>query len=231
MTTFFRFPRTPHLFWLGAGVPRDDKVLTPVEAAAFLAHDLVLEEKVDGANTGLSFSADGTIQVQNRGAYLTEPYNGQYAKFGAWLAPRLDSLFDTLADRFILFGEWCYARHSLDYSALPDWFLAFDVYDRERAVFLDSAVRNDLTLAADCVPIARLERGRFGKEALMTRLQQRRSLYREGFFEGLVLRLEADGQTVQRAKLVRRDFVQAIGAHWSRRGMVANRLCSRQAPA
>ncbi|NLZ78249.1 MAG: DNA ligase, partial [Gammaproteobacteria bacterium] len=27
MSDFFRFPHTPHIDWLGEGMPRDDKVL------------------------------------------------------------------------------------------------------------------------------------------------------------------------------------------------------------
>jgi hypothetical protein len=44
MTDFFRFPHTPHLAWLGPGVPRDDKVLAPAEAQALLAGEVVVEE-------------------------------------------------------------------------------------------------------------------------------------------------------------------------------------------
>ena len=51
MTAFFRFPRTPHIAWLGEGKPRDDKVLAPHEVQELLAHDLVVEEKADGAST------------------------------------------------------------------------------------------------------------------------------------------------------------------------------------
>jgi hypothetical protein len=32
--------------------------------------------------------------------------------------------------RHILFGEWCRAQHSVFYSRLPDYFLAFDIWDR-----------------------------------------------------------------------------------------------------
>jgi len=40
---FFRFPHTPHLAWLGRGTPRDDKVLSPADAAGLLAGDVVIE--------------------------------------------------------------------------------------------------------------------------------------------------------------------------------------------
>jgi hypothetical protein len=29
----------------------------------------------------------------------------------------------------ILFGEWLAAEHTVCYDNLPDWFLAFDIYD------------------------------------------------------------------------------------------------------
>jgi hypothetical protein len=52
--TFHKFPHTPHLFWLGDGKPRADKVMSPNEVAEFLTGELLVEEKVDGANMGLS---------------------------------------------------------------------------------------------------------------------------------------------------------------------------------
>lgn len=123
MTDFFRFPHTPHLAWLGEGSPRDDKVLSPNEVTALLAGDVVVEEKLDGANVGLSLAPDGGLRAQNRGQYLAEPHAGQFSRLPAWLAQHGDALRSALTPNLILFGEWCAARHSLDYAALPDWFL------------------------------------------------------------------------------------------------------------
>lgn len=52
--SFFRFPHTPHLAWLGTVPPRSDKVLAEDEVANLLAKEVVVEEKVDGANIGFS---------------------------------------------------------------------------------------------------------------------------------------------------------------------------------
>lgn len=52
MSGVFRFPHTPHLAWLGAGTPRNDKVLSTAEALRLLEHPVVLEEELDGANLG-----------------------------------------------------------------------------------------------------------------------------------------------------------------------------------
>ncbi len=59
MSDYFRFPSTPHLAWLAKdGMPRGDKLLSPTEAQSLLSGDVVVEEKLDGANLGLSLSPD-----------------------------------------------------------------------------------------------------------------------------------------------------------------------------
>lgn len=50
---FFPFPRTPHVSQ-SAGAD-EDRVLSDAETAVFLAHPLVVEEKVDGAHVGVWF--------------------------------------------------------------------------------------------------------------------------------------------------------------------------------
>ena len=124
---------------------RGDKVLSGSERDEFLQHGLVVEEKVDGANLGISFDSEGNIRAQNRGAYLHLPGSGQWKKLGDWLALRTDTLFEHLSDHFILFGEWCHAQHSVFYDRLPDWFLGFDIYDKQFGRFL-SAERRDVLL-------------------------------------------------------------------------------------
>ncbi|HNO75924.1 RNA ligase family protein [Nitrosomonas mobilis] len=133
---FFKFPSTPHLATIAGVDIRGDKVLSESERDEFLQHHLVIEEKVDGANLGISFNSEGNIQAQNRGAYLHLPRTGQWKKLGNWLTPRIDTLFEQPSDRYILFGEWCYAQHSVFYDRLPDWFLGFDIYDKQSGRFL-----------------------------------------------------------------------------------------------
>ena len=127
---FNKFPSTPHLALLGEVTLRDDKVMSESERDEFLRHEVVVEEKVDGANLGISFDDSGNIRAQNRGAYLQFPYLGQWKKLSSWLALKTDELFEQLIDRYILFGEWCYAQHSVVYDRLTDWFLGFDIYDK-----------------------------------------------------------------------------------------------------
>ncbi len=54
---FFKFPSTPHLALLGDVEIRGDKVMSELERAEFLCHEFAVEEKVDGANLGISFDS------------------------------------------------------------------------------------------------------------------------------------------------------------------------------
>lgn len=67
MAGFFRFPHTPHIAWLGEGMPRGDKLLSAAEVDELLSCQGVVEEKLDGANLGFSLAPDGGLRAQNRG--------------------------------------------------------------------------------------------------------------------------------------------------------------------
>ncbi len=225
MATFFRFPHTPHLVWLGHGRPRDDKVLAPHEMREFLTHDVIVEEKVDGANIGFSVSPDGILRAQNRGSYLdldTAP--GQWKPLKRWLSTRRYALTAALGSDLILFGEWCYATHSVHYTHLPDWFLAFDVYDRSCTEFWDIARRNTLARSLEIEVVPQRAEGRVTLNDLKLLLDS--SALARGPAEGVYIRREQAGRLVARAKLVRPEFVQAIAEHWSKRPLEVNRLVS-----
>jgi ATP-dependent RNA circularization protein (DNA/RNA ligase family) len=214
MSDFFRFPHTPHLAWLGDGTPRDDKVLAASEAEAFLAYSLVVEEKVDGANLGFSVDSNGEIRAQNRGQYLHRPFTGQFARLNGWLAIHEESLFETLRESLMLFGEWVAAVHCLEYSFLPDHFLVFDVYDRNERRFWSTAHRNALASRLELRLVRQVGTGHYELNALKRMLATTQSAYRDGGCEGIYLRQEDEDWLVARAKLVHPDFVHNIGAHW-----------------
>jgi len=225
---FFRFPHTPHLAWLGKGRPRDDKVLTEGEAHDFLAAEVHLEEKIDGANIGFSVDAQGSLRVQNRGSYLERGHlHPQFKPLFAWLRAREQRLIDALVPDLMLFGEWCYAVHSVRYSRLPDWLLVFDVYDRARGDFWSVERRDALVRDLGLALVPELGRGVFDLQVLRRRLGQSR--LEDGPAEGLYVRREAGDKLVARAKLVRPEFVQAIGEHWSAKHLTTNSLTAHAA--
>lgn len=201
---------------------RDDKVLSEPERNEFLHHGLVVEEKVDGANLGISFDSEGNIRAQNRGGYLHLPGSGQWKKLGDWLALREDALFEHLSDRFILFGEWCYAQHTVFYDRLPDWFLGFDVYDRNSHRFLSSDRRDALLKKIGIPQVPVLARGRFTYPEILGFIST--SKLGDQPAEGIYLRVDQDNLLSQRAKLVFPPFIQTMERHWSSSAIKPNRL-------
>jgi hypothetical protein len=226
MSDFFRFPHTPHLAWLGKGWPRDNKVLAPFEAVELLASAVVVGEEVDGANIGFSVDDDGVLRVQNRGKYLARGHShAQFAPLFRWIEPWRHSIAAARFPVLMLFDEWCYAVHSVTYSRVPDWFLAFDVYDRERGVFWGGSRRDALVEEAAQprkVEPARTQAGDEREPEL-----RGKSRLTDGPAEGFYVRRDEGDHLAARAKLVRAEFVQAIDKHWSRKALRTNALAAR----
>lgn len=222
MSEFFRFPNTPHLLWLGQGLPRDDKILSNQEIATLLQDEVLIEEKLDGANLGISLDNQNELRAQNRGQYLPQPFSGQFSRLNSWLGQHGEILKQTLTPELILFGEWCAARHSLDYNQLPDWFLLFDVYDRKAGKFWSVERRNALAQALNFTTVPLLKRTRITCDQLVELLDDTQSRYRNGKIEGIVIRSDSPLWCENRAKLVNREFVQAIEDHWRSRAIEWN---------
>ena len=122
---FVKYPRTPHLF--GSRGTDDDRHLDENLSNAFLADEsLIVEEKLDGTNVGIHFSAEGELVLQCRGHLITEGMHPQYDLFKQWAAVKRNTLEAMLEDRYILFGEWVYAKHSIHYLALSHYFFEFE---------------------------------------------------------------------------------------------------------
>ena len=220
--SFYRFPNTPYLIKPSAKTSRLDKILTEEEADLFFSRNVTVEEKIDGANLGISFQKDGEIRLQNRGHYLSEPFLGQWAPLSRWLQGNLECLFDILLDKYILFGEWCYAKHSIYYNCLPDWFIAFDLYDKDINRFLSVRKRNLILANSGLTIVPILYEGHFLKEMLKDYCGK--SVFSETDREGLYFRIDTKDYLQYRAKYVQPCFTQSIDTHWSKKAVIHNQL-------
>jgi hypothetical protein len=221
---FFKFPHTPHLLWLGKSPCREDKVLLPEEARTFVEGEVVVEEKVDGTNVGFSLDERGTLRVQSRGNYLTRGGHPQFQPLWPWVETRRSALTALLQRGLILFGEWCFAQHSVSYNRLPDWFLGFDVYEPSVSRFWSSDRRDRLLHDFDLASVPRLAQGRFSIEHLVAFIATSRLT--EGVMEGVYVRRNHGDWLEQRAKIVRPEFAEGIDRHWADESLHKNALAS-----
>ena len=83
-----KFPRTPHLLDLGAST-EDDVVL---EFFSTLTGKLSIEEKIDGANLGISLDWDGIIRCQNRSHWISSADHPQFRPLDQWIQGHSSSI-------------------------------------------------------------------------------------------------------------------------------------------
>ncbi len=188
-----------------------------------LAHAVDVEEKIDGANLGISFDENGSIRFQNRGNWLKGKLTGQWERLRGWIAEHESSMRIHLPQNHILFGEWCYAKHSVYYDRLPDWFVAFDVYDTTTQQFWSTQRRDSMLQSVGIIPVPKIGMGLFSLKEL-TKMLYKPSAFGNETREGIYIRHAQDGRLISRAKLVRPEFVQKIDEHWSSRSIQPNRL-------
>lgn len=231
---FTKYPRTPHLF--GSRGTDDDKHLGEAESKAFIADEsLIIEEKIDGTNVGIHFSEAGELVLQCRGHLITEGMHPQYDLFKQWASVKRRVLESTLGSRFIVFGEWVYARHSISYRKLTHYFFEFDIYDKERAEFLDLERRLSLLEGTGIETVPIVHTGSVSREELKKLIGSSRfdshfenpvTRQPDSLMEGLYLRTEAGGAVSGRDKFVRPEFVEKIkqSTHWQHQQMVPNLL-------
>ena len=248
-----KYPRTPHLE--GSRFQKDDHDLEAVPFAQIRGRHLVAEEKVDGANCGVSFDERGSLLLQSRGHYLTGgPRERHFDLLKQWATCHQAALHGALGSRYVMYGEWLYAKHTCFYDALPHYFMEFDVLDQTTGGFLSTPRRRELLAGLPIVPVRVLWEGPADSpkrlSALLGPSHFKTARWREALaeqaaasgvapeqaaretdtsdeMEGLYLKVEEDGVVVNRLKFVRASFLNAIldsGSHWLDRPIIPNRL-------
>lgn len=218
----FKFPSTPHIFNNTNIDIRNDKIMPHSESEDMLSNKIIIEEKIDGANLGISFDENGDLILQNRGKILTSPMTGQWIGISNWINERVDCLFDTISNRFIIFGEWCFAKHSIYYDKLPDFFLGFDIFDKKEKIFLNRKDRNILFKKCKITPVPLVAIGRFTPAEIHNMIIT--SAFSSEISEGVYIKQENEKSVIKRAKLVRENFIQNIEEHWSKKSIIKNKI-------
>ena len=251
--TIIKYPRTPHIE--GSRLQPGDEGLSQRAFFEIAGRHIVIEEKIDGANTAVSFDPAGALLLQSRGHYLTGGYRERhYNLFKQWASVHREALWNALGCRYVMYGEWLYAKHSIYYDALPHYFMEFDILDRRTDRFLDTPARRAITGRLPVCSAAVLAEGEFarmedvlkylGDSSYITAdhiLHLRTAAEREGqdpervcretdhrrTMEGLYIKVEEGGAVVDRMKFVRATFLQVVEeskTHWLERPIIPNGL-------
>ncbi len=248
-----KYPRTPHIE--GSREQPGDEDLDSIPFSTIANEYVVIEEKVDGANAAISFDANGQLLLQSRGHYLTGgPRERHFNLFKQWAHSHYAALWAVLGDRYILYGEWLYAKHTVFYDKLPHYFLEYDLLDRTNGQFLSTAARRELLtgLAVASVPVllegklkshkqlvGLLQHSHFISSEHINRLRELcveqglnadlaiQQTNQSALMEGLYIKVETPELTIARYKYVRVDFLTTIlqsETHWLNRPIIPNQL-------
>ena len=248
-----KYPRTQHI--QGSRLQPGDEDLDSVHFAEIAGRNLVIEEKMDGANSAISFDEDQKLCLQSRGHYLT---GGEREKhfdlFKVWANTYAAQLWEILGARYIAYGEWLYAKHTVFYDRLPHYWLEFDVYDRESATFLSTEKRAKLFRNSAITQVQVIFSGIVSRQSDLPKLlghsnfigsshlQKLRELSlnqnlpyekvlketdQSAIMEGLYIKEEDETSVTGRFKFVRASFltsVQQSESHWLNRPIIPNQL-------
>jgi len=184
---------------------------------------VIVEEKIDGANTGIIGLKRDQFRLQKRSSLVDTSEHPQYGRFKAWSIEHYNDLIK-IPQGVIAYGEFMWATHHIYYNELPDWFICFDVFHKNYG-YLNRTDKekfcNDFNLK--CVPL--IAQGYFNKKEIMNMLDGN-SAYNSFSFdkisnkhipcfkEGIVVK---NYRKQKRAKLVRPDFIKELnedGTHW-----------------
>jgi atypical dual specificity phosphatase len=122
---------------------------------------------------------------------------------------------DADARQHILYGEWLYATHSVKYTHLPGWFVAYDLYDRVTQSFISREALSEL-LAATTIPhVPLVYAGSVESVEQLKALVDGPSAFNHARREGVMVRVCKGDRLVSRAKLVRPDFI-AGNERWNK---------------
>jgi hypothetical protein len=215
----FHFPFSP-------GATNDDKVATSMDN--LIGVPIVLTEKVDGSNTSLE--TKGCFARTHSGAPT-------HASFDGLKALHAEVGFQ-IPEGMQLFGEWCFARHSIAYEALPSYFLMFGVreldaddpfwYSWEEVEFWAEF------FGLHTVPV--LFKGTVNSEKELKELIESLMIQPSacgGIREGVVARVQREFKDDEFPtcimKCVRANHVQT-SEHWKDQEIIRNKLASLDSP-
>ncbi|TNE48403.1 MAG: DNA ligase [Deltaproteobacteria bacterium] len=245
-----KYPRTYHLVG-SLGQDKPDRVAWSELPGEYV----VIEEKLDGTQVSLRMEGPGQLIFQSRGTVLSGgPHETEFARLKAWAYAHVESLWSCLQSRYILFGEWLYAKHTVFYDALPHYFFAFDIWDQHDSVWLSTPKRRELLAGTPVVSVPVLFEGSKEDAPKLESLLQP-SLYKTETWkdslreiaqqtsypwerllqetedslypEGLYIKAETTEETVGWYKYIRPDFLHRIlesEGHWRQRTLLPNQL-------
>lgn len=215
-----KYNRTFHLPW-SPGATNDDKIAVSVDT--LIGVPIVITEKMDGSNASLE--TEGCFSRSHSGAPTHPSFDGLKA-----LHASVKYIIDPGVQ---LFGEWCFALHSIAYNELLSYFMLFGVRYLQPSGNHRWGGWNDVNSWAGDIGVATVPELYVGRVTTEKELKQlvnsfmNQSSVCGGIREGVVVRLASGFDDVDFSKsvmkCVRANHVQT-SEHWKDQEIIKNKL-------
>jgi hypothetical protein len=206
-----KYPRTYHLPW-SEEIHSDDK--THRDVGNFLNKSLTITAKMDGSNVGISFDT-----VSSRSGMSPDHQSFDMLK------QRYASIKHDIPKGFVIYGEWLYAVHSIEYNDLDDYLMAFAILDGNKWLSWSEVVEWCVLLGIHHVPVIKksISFDNIDKMIKVTTKLAEKTI--KSGHEGIVIRNSGSFTdfSTNTAKYVRRGHVQT-DKHWAFRTIKVNRV-------
>jgi hypothetical protein len=172
-----------------------------------------VQEKLDGANLGVSWTSGPVIRNRNnilKKGYIKKetPSKIQFRSSWNWIHAHnkdIQKLSKSLMTPVTIYGEWMFASHSIFYDKLPDFFMAYDIYLSEYDEWL-SPDKFESEISQTNIRFIKPTKMTFNDISDVVRVSELPSEYRNGIREGIVIKLSDDGKITQSFKIVNKFF-------------------------
>ena len=144
-----------------------------------------------------------------KGRQLRNPSQEQFSIAFTWFYKNKDKFekLNSMCDSVSVYGEWMVQQHGMVYDRLPDWFVAFDVYDWSVGKFFDPQKAYQHLKEAGFAAIQPTRYNLKSPDSLES-LANMPSDFANAKREGIYLKISDESWVTQRFKMVRQGFDQ-----------------------
>lgn len=199
------------------------RVLSKDDARHLLTGNATIEEKLDGANTGIIRHKKG-FSLQKRGSLVGQSEHEQFQYFHGWANRLKYTEIMSIPIGYLVYGELTYCVHTVYYDKLPDYFLVFDIIT-PKGEWLNRANRTEFCEEHGLYQVPLIAEGSFAITDLYKMIPAISSFGSEPA-EGIVIK-KYTKKGYWRGKLVRPEFVKKLDEednHWTHKQIRRNKL-------
>lgn len=211
-----KYNRTFHVPW-SKGATNDDKIAD--DLSKLINCVIIITEKMDGSN----------VSLEHESCFARTHSGPPTHKSFDLLKVFHSGIKYKISEGVQLFGEWCYALHSIAYSQLPDYFMMFNVRYVEKSVWAswDEVVMWSEEIGVPTVPVLfkGIAKSEIELKSIIENLMKLPSNC-GGLREGVVVRRFSEFSDRDFSKMVmkcvRANHVQTT-THWKNKEIIKNK--------